>query len=113
MRDFREIWRKNHLHILPTAYEGIPLSLIESMFCGRPALVTRAGGNAEWIRDGIDGFVSPGMHPEIIHETLERAWRERERWNDMGRQAFARADEMIPKNWAETLLSIIESAVSN
>src|SRR4029077_10321698 len=80
VRDFREIWRSQHFHILNSHSEGLSLALIESLYCGRPALVTRAGGNAELVRDGIEGFVSPGMHPEIIAETLERAWTHRERW---------------------------------
>ncbi len=112
VRDLREIWRVNHLHVLPTAYEGMSLSLIESMFCGRPALVTHAGGNAELVRDNVDGFVSPGMHPEIIHETLERAWAARDRWQEMGHAAFARADQMVPRDWAAQMLALVESAAA-
>jgi glycosyltransferase involved in cell wall biosynthesis len=89
----------------------MPLALIESMSCGRPALVTRAGGSAELIRDGVEGFVSPGMDPEIIRETLERAWAHRDMWQAMGRAAFARADRLVPKNWAAQLLSLLESAI--
>ena len=107
--DFREIWKNHHLHILPSSREGMPLALIESMSCGRPALVTRAGGNAELVRDGVDGFVSPGMHSEIIRETLERAWAERERWQEMGRAAFARADQLVPKDWAAQMLSLVQT----
>jgi L-malate glycosyltransferase len=110
--DFRCIWKNQHLHILPSFREGMPLALIESMSCGRPALVTRAGGNAELVRDGVDGFVSPGMHPEIIRETLERAWIARDRWPEMGRAAFARADQTVPKDWASQMLALVESAAA-
>jgi glycosyltransferase involved in cell wall biosynthesis len=110
VRDLNDIWRTNHLHVLPTAYEGLSLSLIESMFCGRPALVTRAGGNAELVRDGVDGFVSPGMHPEIIRETLEHAWAARDRWMEMGLAAFGRADLMVSKDLAAQIFGLVESA---
>jgi glycosyltransferase involved in cell wall biosynthesis len=110
LEDFRDIWKNHHLHVLPSFCEGMPLALIESMSCGRPALVTRAGGNAELVRDGVDGFVSPGMHPEIIRETLERAWAARDRWQEMGRAAFARADQLVPKDWAAQMLALVESA---
>jgi glycosyltransferase involved in cell wall biosynthesis len=108
--DFRQIWQHHHLHILPSSREGMPLAIIESMFCGRPALVTRAGGNAELVRDGVDGFVSPGMHPEIIRETLERAWAARDRWQAMGLSAFARVEQVVPKDWAAQMLALVESA---
>jgi glycosyltransferase involved in cell wall biosynthesis len=110
--DFNEIWRQHHLHILTSHKEGMPLSLIESMACGRPAVVTRAGGNAELIRDNREGFVSPGMHPEVIRETLERAWSQRERWPEMGQAAFARADQVVPKDWAAQMLALLQSAAT-
>ena len=108
--DFRQIWRNHHLHILPSSREGMPLALIESMFCGRPAVVTRAGGNAELVRDGIEGYVSPGMHPEIIRETLERAWADRERWSQIGSQAFDRVSGLVPRNWAARMLDLLKEA---
>ena len=74
----------HHLHILISRAEGLALALIESMFCGRPAVVTRTGGNHELLRDNEDGFVSAGEHPEVIRETLERAWSNRQRWPEMG-----------------------------
>jgi glycosyltransferase involved in cell wall biosynthesis len=112
LADFRQIWQNHHLNVLPSFREGMPLALIESMSCGRPALVTRAGGNAELIRDGVEGFVCPGMHPEIIRETLERAWTERARWPAMGQAAFNRADQVVPKDWAEQMLALVESVAA-
>ena len=95
-REFRKIWMDHHLHILISRAEGLALALIESMFCGRPAVVTRTGGNHELVRDNKDGFVSAGENPEIIRETLERAWINRKRWPEMGEAAFQRANEWIP-----------------
>jgi glycosyltransferase involved in cell wall biosynthesis len=106
-RDFVKIWTDHHLHILVSRAEGLALALIESMFCGRPAVVTRTGGNHELLRDNEDGFVSPGEDPEIIREALERAWSNRERWPEMGQAAFQRADEWIPRDLSVRLLQTI------
>jgi glycosyltransferase involved in cell wall biosynthesis len=97
-RDFVKIWRDHHLHILISRAEGLALALIESMFCGRPAVVTRTGGNYELLRDNKDGFVSAGEDPEIIRETLELAWINSHRWREMGEAAFERAKECIPSD---------------
>jgi glycosyltransferase involved in cell wall biosynthesis len=106
-RDFAKIWAHHHLHILISRAEGLALALIESMFCGRPAVVTRTGGNHELVRDNRDGFVSPGEDPEIIRETLERAWISRERWPEMGEAAFQRANEWVPKDLSARLFQTI------
>ena len=47
VNDIRAIWEQNHLLVLPSRYEGLPLALVEAMWCGRPAVVTDVGGNAE------------------------------------------------------------------
>ena len=106
-RDFVKIWTDHHLHILISRAEGLALALIESMFCGRPAVITRTGGHHELVRDNEDGFVSPGEDPEIIREALERAWSNRPRWPEMGKAAFRRANEWIPEDLSVRLFQTI------
>lgn len=106
-REFTKIWMDHHLHILISRAEGLALALIESMFCGRPAVVSRTGGNHELLRDNQDGFVSAGEDPEIVYETLEQAWRNRERWAGMGKAAFERVNEWIPRDLSLCLLRAI------
>ena len=106
-RDFMKIWKDHHLHVLISRGEGLALALIESMFCGRPAVVTRTGGNHELVRDNQDGFVSAGDDPEIVREALERAWISRQSWLEMGQAAFQRANEWIPTDLPVRLLQIV------
>ncbi|MDX6465123.1 MAG: hypothetical protein QOI27_163 [Gaiellaceae bacterium] len=47
--------------LLPSANEGTPVSVIEALAAGRPAVATRVGGISDVLRDGVDGFlVEPG-----------------------------------------------------
>lgn len=43
--------------ILPSVTEGLSQSLLEAMALGVPVMATRAGGNGELIRDGVDGYL--------------------------------------------------------
>ena len=106
-RQFMKVWIDHHLHILVSRAEGLALALIESMFCGRPAVVSRTGGNHELVRNNEDGFVTDSEDPEIIRETLERAWSNRARWKGMGKAAFQRANEWIPRDLSVRLLHTI------
>ncbi|NET31561.1 MAG: glycosyltransferase family 4 protein [Cyanothece sp. SIO1E1] len=113
VRDFKEIWTNNHIHLLPTSYEGLSLSLLESMSCGRPAVVTRAGGNADLVRDEVDGYVSPGMHPEVIRDRLEYAWANRDGWMQMGLNAWERSRSWVPDDLGNELLHMIIDVVKH
>ena len=94
----RQIWEENHLLVLPSRYEGLPLALVESMWCSRPALVTEIGGNAEMCVNGETGFVAAAPAMKALEETLERAWNSRTVWQHMGLAARIRAQQLIPKD---------------
>jgi glycosyltransferase involved in cell wall biosynthesis len=96
--DIRTIWEQNHLLVLPSRYEGLPLSLVEAMWCGRPAVVTDVGGNAEVCVDNETGFVAPAPTVSLLADTLERAWDRRKDWQRMGQAARARAESQIPRD---------------
>ena len=107
--DIEGVWRQNHLLVLPSRYEGLPLVLIEAMWCGRPAVVTDVAGNTEVCVDNETGFVAPAPTVPLLAETLQRAWDRREDWQHMGQAARARAESQIPRNpipvFAETLIN--------
>jgi glycosyltransferase involved in cell wall biosynthesis len=43
------------LFALPSAWEALPLSLLEAMSCGLPILATAVGGTPEAVKDGVNG----------------------------------------------------------
>lgn len=98
VNDIRAIWEQNHLLVLPSRYEGLPLALVEAMWCGRPAVVTDAGGNAELCADNETGFVAPAATVSSFSHTLQRAWECRKEWLRMGQAARARIENQIPKD---------------
>ena len=78
--------------------KDLPLALVESMWCGRPAVVTQVAGNTEVCVDNETGFVAPAPTVSLLADTLQRAWDRREDWQSMGQAARARAESLIPKD---------------
>lgn len=108
-KNIAEVWAENHLLIMSSRMEGLPLTLIEAMSCGRSAVVTGVAGK-ECIQDGETGFVAKAAHPEFLDEALERAWQKREQWQEMGGLAAKRVRALIPfdpvEAFAHTLLKL-------
>lgn len=97
INDVAGIWEQNHLLVLPSRYEGLPLALVEAMWCSRPAVVTDVGGNAELCIDGETGFVAPFPSLTSFSVALERAWERRGDWAQMGQQSRTVVGNKIPK----------------
>lgn len=110
--DVRRIWAENHALILPSRFEGLPLVIVEAMLCGRPVITTDIAGNAEYLRDGVTGFVAEAPTPRHVDEALERAWSKRADWREMG--AGARQDMLaaLPADPIETFTRRLLDLVS-
>ena len=116
-RDVTEIWRQNHALILPSRHEGLPLALTEAMLCGRTAITTNVGGNAEVLEDEQTGFLARAVTVEAVEDAMERAWNRRHEWQKIGLNAAKRIRSLIPEDpcsiFTEKLTAIYREVVGS
>lgn len=93
VNDVVQIWQDNHILLLSSRGEGTPLSLLEANYCKRAAVVTDVGGNADVIEDGYNGFVADAPAIKCFSKAMERAWEQREQWQQMGEHARTNLDK--------------------
>jgi glycosyltransferase involved in cell wall biosynthesis len=113
VEDIRQLWSEGHLLVMPSRSEGIPLALVEAMICGRPAVVTDAGGSVEWIHEGKTGFIAEAATAKSFGAAMERAWSARESWQELGRNAHQYSITHIDPNPGQTLLELLCSFSEN
>jgi len=54
------------LYIQPSLYEGMPLTILEAMACGKSIVASDCGGIAEIVFNGYNGLlVEPGEHEDL------------------------------------------------
>jgi glycosyltransferase involved in cell wall biosynthesis len=107
VNDIRAVWQINHVHLMPSRMEGMPLAIVEAMICGRPSVVTNVGGISEWIEEEQSGFLARSATATSIEDTLEKAWQRKERWKEMGLYAHEKAIQLYDPNPGKTLLELI------
>src|SRR5947209_6641647 len=78
--DIREVWKENHLLVMPSHMEGMPLAIVEAMICGRICMASDVGGISEWIDDGKNGFLMDAPQVKNIIRALDLACDTREQW---------------------------------
>ena len=109
VNDIRLLWASNHILLMPSHMEGMPLALVEAMLCGRTAVVTDVGGNKEWMDDTINGFIASAATVPAFETALHRAFSRREEWQQMGVLAHQKAMENYDPAAGNTLLQLISS----
>ncbi len=106
-KDIRMVWRENQILLMPSLNEGIPLAVVEAMLCGRPVVATDTGGHMEWIDENITGFIAEGANVYSFDNALERAWKNKSNWKQMGELAHEAATARFDPESEHSFLNII------
>lgn len=112
VQDVETLWLNHQALILPSRFEGSPLVLLEAMACGRTAIVSNAGGNAELVEHGITGFVGEASETGM-DLALEEAWARREEWHEMGKSALERLNKLVPDKPEKDFAELIHESFSH
>jgi glycosyltransferase involved in cell wall biosynthesis len=91
-----EIWATNHVLVMPSRSEGLPLAMVEAMLCARPVVATDVAGHAEIIEDGVSGFIADAPTPRAMTAALERFWARRGEAEEMGKAGARKIRHVMP-----------------
>jgi glycosyltransferase involved in cell wall biosynthesis len=75
---------------LPSRWEGLPYTLLESMAAGLPVVASSVGGNAEVLADNENGLLVPPGSPERLSEAVGRVLDDSQLAETLGRAARER-----------------------
>ncbi|MHB8067759.1 MAG: glycosyltransferase [Desulfobaccales bacterium] len=88
-RDIPRILRALDVFVMPSRWEGIPLTLLEAMGYGLPVISTRVGRAPEIVRDGENGRLARVAEPKALAGAILELYREprkREQWGEQARR---------------------------
>ena len=69
--DVPELLAACDLFVLPSLFEGLPLSVLEAMGAGKPVVATRIGGTNEAVEDGVTGILVPPADGAAIARAIQ------------------------------------------
>ncbi len=66
-------FKSSHLFVLPSLYEGQPLTLLEAWAAKLPVVATRVGANPDFISDRVNGYLISPERSDLLAETIVQA----------------------------------------
>ena len=112
-RELHAWYEAADLFVHPTLYEGSSLVTLEAMAHRRAAVVTRAGGLPDKVRNGVNGWIVEPGDPSALAAAISGALEDRQRLAAMG--AAGRAIVEREFSWTsaiEKTLSMYEDLIA-
>jgi glycosyltransferase involved in cell wall biosynthesis len=104
--------------VMASAWEGLPIVLLEAGATGLPAVATRVGGNGDILVEAETGFLVPPHDPKALASAMRKiiSMTQAER-KAMGNNARKRIGtifhiERIVDHWEETYAELLQRRVS-
>ena len=95
----------HHLTAMPSSYEGYGMAYLEGMGHGLPAIAGAAGGAAEFVREGENGFLVDPGDPVALADHLLTLHQDRARLARLG--LAARRTYRAHPTWDDTGATIL------
>lgn len=70
------LYNASDIYVLPSIVEGMPLSLMEAMACGKPVIVTDVGDVRFLVKDGVNGFFIPRGNTKALVQKIAYLFNE-------------------------------------
>lgn len=112
--DIPELMNAADAYVMSSAWEGMPMVLLEAHASGLPIVATDVGANRDVVRDGETGFLVPPKAPEVLAAAMERVMAlgpgERGRMGSRGRDWVEThfALDRILDRWEELYLNLLK-----
>ncbi len=105
VNNINEIMHKYDMFMLPSIYEGMPITIIEAMASGMPILATNVGGIPNIITDEYNGILV-NTDSESIACGLERMYYDAQLRESLGRAALKSAVKYSVQNMTKGYIEI-------
>lgn len=98
--------------ILPTYFEGISISILESMAFRLPIITTDVGGNPTLVKNGVNGVLMPVKSTQAVAEAMKYFLDNPDKVKSMGESSSDIVTKFYPDNVSKHLSAIYSKLLS-
>ena len=106
-----ELLLKSNIMILPSYYEGLPITLLEGMSFSMPLISTNVGGIPRILINNKNGkVIHPGNEKEI-YEAIRFFIENKNLLNQYGKKSYEIVQDFFPEKVLQDLINIYEKVI--
>jgi len=111
-QDISELLSACDIFILSSDWEGVPMTILESMAAGKPVIATAVGGVPELVEDSITGLLVPPQDIQALSKAMVKLANDSSLREEMGKEGRKRALErfdinLIARQYEELYLKVL------
>ncbi|MBI3308032.1 MAG: glycosyltransferase family 4 protein [Candidatus Melainabacteria bacterium] len=108
-----DLYHEADIFVFPSINDSFAQVVVEAMSCGLPVIVTENTGAKDAVRDGVDGFIIPASDVEAIKEKILYFYHNRNKIEEMGKNARKQAEVYNLEKYGENLVKVIIGALGS
>jgi len=101
------VLERSGIFVLPSFFEGTPLTLMEAMWSGLPVVTTAVCGIKDVIEDGRNGLLVPPRSVEELTQAIQKLLKQPELRQQVGKAAHH--DALIRYSWRKVAEPVLET----
>lgn len=107
----KELYDVSRIFVLTSRGEGVPMALLEAMFCGMACISTNVGEISSIINDGVNGYLLPNTEDDkVLANKLDTLLSDSNLCQQFGNEATKIKEtysfDHVASLWAKTLKNI-------
>jgi len=111
--DLIKLYKSSHIFILPSIYEGQPLSLLEAWAAKLPVIVARTGDCPHLVKNAENGYLLSSNGPEDIQKSVSFAFSDKNNLRSIGLTGYRTLKSLSWDKSANETLRLYKSLLHN
>lgn len=104
-----ELLNSTDVYVLPSYYEGLPISILEAMAHKKAIISTTVGGIPEIVIDSENGFLITPGDKQALKCAIDKLLQDATLRTKMGKNSFQKVQPYFPENVDKSLCDLYQS----
>lgn len=101
------------VYVLPSYFEGLPISILEAMSYGKPVISTHVGGIPEIVKPGVNGWLFEPGDKNALGSIITEAMNDKERLKQYGSNSLTISQNYTPESVFQSVNELYREILNN